>query len=72
MAYLILTVPCEDGEPWEARLMVDLEAQEVLGYTLAAMTTRTRALPHTMGLGTVTRYGQQLVCVLHHPERRQS
>ena len=52
MAYRVLTVPWEDGEAWGARLMEDLEAQEVLGYTLAAMTPRTRALPHTMGLGT--------------------
>jgi hypothetical protein len=69
VAYLILTVDCEDGAPWEAQLMVDLEGQEVLGWTLAAMTTRTTLLPQTAGLGTVSRYGQQLVCVLHRQGR---
>ena len=68
MAYLILTIPCEDGEPWGAQLMADLEAQEVLGYTLSALAVRTVPLPQTWATGGATRYGQQLVCVLHHPE----
>jgi hypothetical protein len=69
VAYLIWTVPCDDDEPWTARLMADLESQEVLGWTLVAMTTRTTLLPQTAGLGSVSRYGQQLVLVLHREGR---
>jgi len=65
MAYRVLTIACDDDDPWGASLYGELERCEDEGYTLCAMTTR--VAPVAGPLGTPTRYVQQLVLVLHKP-----
>lgn len=67
MPYRIVTVPYQDSDPWGAMLLAELEDQEVDGWVLTALTIRTVPVPHTLGLGTPTRYEPQLVVVLHKP-----
>lgn len=64
MAYRLVTIAGE-GEPWGAAVLRALERLEAEGWVLCAMTTRTVAVPHTVALGTPTRYEEQLVLVLY-------
>lgn len=65
MPYHIVTLPFDDDEPWAAQLSAALERQEAEGFGLIAMVSRAVPLPQTAGIGGATRYGTQLVCVLH-------
>lgn len=66
MAYHLVTVSCEEDEPWGSQLMTELERQEAEGYTLVAMTTRTVAVNQSHGMAA-TRYEEQLALVFHRP-----
>ena len=66
MAYLIPTIPCEDGEPWGRNLWRTWRRAGNAGlYARGAWRCGTVAMPQTWGTGGATRYGQQLVCVFH-------
>lgn len=63
MAYRVLTIACDDDDPWGATLHAELERCEAEGFRLCAMTDK--VAPVGAPLGTPTRYVQQLVLVLH-------
>jgi len=63
VAYRVITIACDYGDPWGATLHTELERGEAEGFALCAMTTRVAAA--VTPLGTPTRYVQQLVLVLH-------
>lgn len=65
MPYLVVTLPCDDDEPWAAQLYAELAAKESDGYGLLAMTTGVVPVHGLAGIGAVTRYVTQLVLVFH-------
>jgi hypothetical protein len=62
MAHHVLTIDCDDDDPWGAMLLTELGRLEGDGWTLCAMTTRVAPVPQP---GAPTRYVQQLVLVVH-------
>jgi hypothetical protein len=62
MAHHVLTIDCDDDDPWGAALHAELERCEAEGWTLCAMTTRVAPVAQP---STPTRYVQQLVLVVH-------
>jgi hypothetical protein len=63
MAHHVLTINCDDEDPWGGVLLTELGRLEGDGWVLCAMTTR--MAPVVAPIGTPTRYVQQLVLVVH-------